>query len=69
MNYTTIQGDTFESVAWKELGDSTRMDEILRLNRQYMETAVFSAGVTLTLPEEETQTATEAVSGTPPWRR
>ena len=67
--YTTVQGDTFELIAWRELGDSTRMDEIIRLNRAHMETATFSAGEVLTLPDREEDAGDAKPTGTPPWRR
>ena len=65
--YITTQGDTFESIAWFQLGDSNKMVDLIRANRAHMETAVFPAGVELTIPEVETAQATE--STTPPWRR
>lgn len=65
--YTTIQGDTFEKIAWNELGSSESMCEIIKANRQYMDVAVFEAGVELTIPNvEQIPVVTEA---TPPWRR
>lgn len=36
--YVTKQGDTFESIAWFQLGDSNQIVNLIRANRQYMET-------------------------------
>lgn len=65
--YTTIQGDTFEKIAWSILGGSESMCEIIKANRQYMEVAVFEAGVELVIPTVETTPA--VTESTPPWRR
>lgn len=64
--YVTIQGDTFESVAWSRMGDSGRMTDLIRANPRHFETAVFPAGVELTIPETEKKTAE---GSRPPWRR
>lgn len=66
--YTTKQGDTFESIAWFCLGDSNLMGDLIQENRAHMYTAVFEAGVVLSLPDEETIEQTEESSATPPWR-
>ena len=65
--YTTIQGDTFEKIAWNELGDSGAMCDIIRANRKYAEVAIFEAGVELAIPEMVTTPVT--LETTPPWRR
>lgn len=67
--YTTKQGDTFESIAWFQMGDSNRMTDIIRENREYMETAIFEAGVVLTLPDMESGAVSGTDSTTPPWRK
>jgi len=65
--YVTKQGDTFESIAWFQMGASEFMCDLIKANREHMETAVFPAGVMLTIPEIETPPVTE--DSTPPWRR
>jgi phage tail protein X len=67
--YRTVQGDTFESIAWFQLGDSALMWDIIKANREHMETVVFDEGVVLTLPDVETASTSETSSSTPPWRR
>ena len=53
---TTIQG------AW---GDEKLMDLLIQANPAHNATAVFSAGVTLAVPESERR----ARSAPPPWRK
>lgn len=65
--YTTIAGDTWDYIAYTQLGSCDYVHHLMDANREYIGTAVFSAGVTLTLPEI---TAMEtAASNLPPWRR
>lgn len=65
--YVTIQGDTYESIAWFQMGDSNYMTDLIEANRKYFDVAVFEAGVELTIPEvAEKKTLDET---TPPWRR
>ena len=63
--YMTIQGDTFEKIAWEQMGSSFKMMELINANKAYFETVEFPAGITLTIPED-TETAEESI---PPWRR
>lgn len=65
--YTTKQGDTFESIAYFELSNSNKMVDIIRVNRRYMNVAVFEAGIVLQLPEESEEEKTTEGS-TVPWR-
>lgn len=65
--YVTVQGDTFESIAWFQMGDSNYMTDLIRANRKYFDKAVFGAGVELTIPEMAEKTATD--ESVPPWRR
>ncbi|MBQ9269664.1 MAG: hypothetical protein IJ206_09135 [Oscillospiraceae bacterium] len=66
--YTTKQGDTFESIAWFRLGNSNLMGNLIRANRAYMDVAVFDAGISLALPDEEEVAETAEASTNPPWR-
>jgi hypothetical protein len=45
------------------------MWDIIKANREHMETVVFDEGVVLTLPDVETASTSETSSSTPPWRR
>lgn len=65
MTYTTIQGDTWDVVAYKTLGDEMMMSRIIEANIEFADITVFSAGVTLVIPEIETAPS-ELL---PPWKR
>lgn len=49
--YTTIQGDTWDGIAYKLYGDEKYMKNLIEANWLYADTMVFSAGVELTVPE------------------
>ena len=63
--YTTIQGDTWDMIAYKQLGSTDYMDQLISANLEHVGKLLFPAGVTLRLPE-----ITETASGNlPPWKR
>lgn len=63
--YTTVQGDMWDSIAYKRMGDVSYTDELMRLNQKHLDLYVFPVGVVLALPEPK-----ESVSGSlPPWKR
>lgn len=62
--YTTIQGDTWDLIAWKLYGEERRMKELIEANWEYADTLVFSAGANLLVPEVED----EADDDAPFWR-
>ena len=64
MIYVTTQGDTFDGIAKKTLGDEHFLTDIMRENPQQIDVAVFSAGVKLTIPDVESAETYAA----PPWR-
>lgn len=64
--YQTIQGDTWDLIAYKELGSTDYTDRLIRTNLEYRELLFFPAGVTLRLPEI---TEPAAGSNLPPWKR
>lgn len=61
--YRTISGDTWDSIAYKTLGDEMKMDKLIAANPELCTVFVFQAGVTLNIPEAEEETA----STNPPW--
>lgn len=63
--YTTIQGDMWDSIAKRCYGDEAGMNVLMAANPEYISTVVFSAGVTLIVPDY----TKPAVSALPPWRR
>lgn len=66
MTYTTVQGDTWDLIAYRKLGSTSYMDRLVSANPEYIETLIFPAGVTLRLPELEKEAAADNL---PPWKR
>lgn len=62
--YTTIQGDTWDGISYKLYGTERRMGDLIVANWSYLDTLVFSAGVTLNIPEDEEST----LDNQPFWR-
>lgn len=63
--YTTVQGDTWDAIAKKTLGDEYRMVEMIEANAKYRETVIFPGGISLTIPELEAENTLDL----PPWKR
>lgn len=66
MEYTTLQGDTFDSIAYKIYGNRKYTKELMEANTKYLSTLIFSAGITLKLPEID---SSEQSAALPPWRK
>lgn len=64
--YTTVQGDMWDSIAYRQLGSESYADKLMRLNQQYLEYYIFPAGIVLTLPEID---AVSIGSTLPPWKQ
>lgn len=62
--YTTIQGDTWDGIAFKITGNEAFMISLMNANPDHIETVFFSAGIVLNVPEETIDTAETL----PPWR-
>lgn len=63
--YTTKQGDMWDIIAHKELGDAMHADKLMNVNVDYLSVYVFPAGIILALPEID-----DEVSDTlPPWKQ
>lgn len=63
--YTTVQGDMWDSIAYKVYGSELGMNTLLEANQEYADVVVFPANIVLQVPE---YTASET-SNLPPWRR
>ena len=63
--YTTIQGDTWDGIAYKTLGSEYHMTNLIEANPDHRETVIFPAGVVLVIPEITTPTT----QNLPPWKR
>lgn len=66
MQYITKAGDTFDLIAFQQLGSERYVERLINANRQHVSTVIFRAGVELTLPEIEQE---QRVSRLPPWRK
>jgi len=65
MTYTTIQGDTWDAIAYKIYGQESLMTFLIEANPAHVRTTIFGSGVVLYVPE-----ASEALSDDlPPWKR
>ena len=65
--YITVQGDTWDGIAFSQLGSTAYTDRLMMQNPAYLTRCIFPAGIVLTLPERE---AEPAVSPTlPPWKQ
>lgn len=62
--YTTIQGDTWDSIAFKIYGDEYKVQLLMEANREYMDIFVFSGGLELKCPE----LTLVQIIGLPEWR-
>ncbi|AJK27742.1 tail protein [Bacteriophage Lily] len=63
--YTTIQGDTWSTVAYKVYQDEKLLTVLINANLDHVNTVVFSAGVRLAVPSRPA----EIPSSLPPWKR
>lgn len=66
--YTTVQGDTFDSIAFKLFGDEKFIKELMEVNTDYLTTIIFSSGVVLNVPKINV-TSNTSNAKIPPWRR
>lgn len=62
--YRTIQGDTWDSIAFSVAGTESFMSELVNANLEYVEVVIFPAGINLNVPE----VAVPVSSTLPPWR-
>ena len=62
--YVTVQGDTWDSIALRLLGNETLMWMLIYANPEYRSVAVFPANIELVVPEVLKKTGVSF----PPWR-
>jgi len=65
VDYVTRQGDTFDIIALRLYNDEFKASLLMQENPAYVQTIVFTAGITLRAPVIEPS----AVSTLPPWMR
>lgn len=63
--YTTKQGDTWDSVAYAQMGGCVFTKDLMWANRQHLSYYTFPAGIVLTIPEVDAAVGSTA----PPWKR
>jgi len=63
--YTTVQGDTWDGIAFRLLGSEKFMPQLMRVNPSHISTVIFSAGVALQIPI----IAPAMSESLPPWKR
>ena len=64
VTYTTIQGDTWDGIAYKLYGDEGYMKDLIEANLDHADTLVFSSGTELACPG----VVYETDNGVPFWR-
>ncbi|KYD02633.1 hypothetical protein B4102_0227 [Heyndrickxia sporothermodurans] len=57
--YTTIQGDTWDLIAYRTLGSEYLLPLLLEENQKHRATLIFSGGVVLTIPDIDTSEITD----------
>ena len=65
MKYTTVQGDKWDSIAFKEMGSTNHTDKLMNANMKYRGIYIFSAGIELEIPEVSDRNYDDL----PPWKR
>ncbi|MEF3312610.1 tail protein X [Paenibacillus sp. GYB004] len=65
MTYTTVQGDTWDVIAYKVYGHEDHMTILLQANPGHADTVIFSGGVQLIVPPA----TAESSENLPPWKR
>ena len=63
---TTVQGDMWDSIAYKALGSVNLTDRLMMANRRYLHLYTFPAGIVLDVPEIKPESVSE---GLPPWKK
>ena len=63
-SYQTIQGDTWDGIAYKLWGKEELMRLLIQANPDYTDRLIFPAGIVLAVPEVRT---TSIPSNLPPW--
>ena len=63
--YTTVQGDTWDMIALRQLGSERYTSLLMEANTNHISTGIFSAGEVLVIPE----ITTPLPESLPPWMR
>lgn len=57
--YTTTQGDTWDLIAYRTLGSEYLLSLLLQANSKYRTVVIFSGGITLNIPDVDTDDVTD----------
>lgn len=63
--YRTVQGDMWDSIAYRLMGDCKYTNLLIEANQRYVDVYMFSAGAELVIPE----IPDEYLLPLPPWKR
>ena len=63
-SYKTLQGDTWDSIAYGLWGRENLMHLLILANQEYADVLIFPAGTVLVVPDVETSTM---AGNLPPW--
>lgn len=66
--YETVQGDTWDSIAFKFYGNENYVDELMKANLDKIEWFVFESGIVLIIPGIEDIEAKRLELSFPEWR-
>ena len=66
--YETIQGDTWDSMAFKFYHNETYADVLMRANPDKVEWFIFDAGVEIVVPDLTSIETEKIVNSFPEWR-
>ena len=62
--YRTVQGDTFDGIAWRIWGQEHMAHILMEANPAHMDVLLFGPGIELTVPDARPETT---VPDLPPW--
>lgn len=68
-NYMTVQGDTWDSIAFKFYGDENYADVLMDANPEHIEWFVFESGVKISVPDIHEIEAERIARTFPEWRK
>ena len=67
MIYKTVQGDTFDFIAKKQMGDEKLAGQLMQANSHLVKTIIFKANIDVIIPEFERVNIN--YDKVPPWRK
>lgn len=65
--YTTVLGDTWDTIAYKLFGDSKLYNPLLELNQEYSDVVMFEAGIKIKY--QDNVVINNINDKLPPWRK